>query len=403
MLWFVVAAGTVGGARELAAFPADTGSPATASVSLTEVVADSQGSARVEVALASGGQTLSAIQFDISYQTQAMVLSVAPGITLPGAGKGLWAASPQPGLERVLIVGMNQNALSDGVLATLSVEMIGGASPGVYPLGLTNALASDPRGEAVPISASGGGVVVPGTGVAAPATALVSNAASYTAGSVAPGEIVVIGGNSFAGSTPISAQIPAAGVLATSLGSTTVLFDDIPAPLLYTTVNQLSAIVPYEVSGQTQTSIQVEYQGVRSAPLTIAVAPTAPGIFTMNASGTGQGAIVNQNGTINGPGNPAARGDVVSIYGTGEGQTVPPGMDGIIVTAAELRQPLQKVTVSIGGQSADVLYAGSAGDEVAGLLQVNARIPLGIAPGAATPVTIYIGGSSQAGVTMAVQ
>jgi len=40
---------------------------------------------------------------------------------------------------------------------------------------------------------------------------------------------------------------------------------------------------------------------------------------------------------------------------------------------------------------------------VAGLLQVNARIPLGIAPSTATPVTIAIGGNSQPGVTMAVQ
>ena len=93
----------------------------------------------------------------------------------------------------------------------------------------------------------------------------------------------------------------------------------------------------------------------------------------------------------------------MSIYGTGEGKTVPPGADGIIVTAADLCYPAQTVTVSIAGQSAEVLYAGSAGDSVAGLLQVNARIPMGIAPGSAVPVAITVGGSSQAGVTMAVQ
>jgi uncharacterized protein (TIGR03437 family) len=94
---------------------------------------------------------------------------------------------------------------------------------------------------------------------------------------------------------------------------------------------------------------------------------------------------------------------VVSIYGTGEGQTIPPGIDGIVVTATDLREPQQTVTASIGGQSAEVLYAGSAGGEVAGVLQVNARIPLEILSGAAVPVTIVIGGSSQAGVTMAVR
>lgn len=389
VLWFTVATGTLASAG-------------TANISLTEVAADSQGGAVVEVALASAGQALSAIQFDVSYQSQALVFSISPIGTLAIQGKSVWTSSAQPGLERILIVGLNQNALIDGVLATLSIQVTGGASPGVYPLGLTNAIASDPTGGPVPLSTGDGGVVVTGTGVTAPAISAVANAASWATGPVAPGEIVIIAGNFLADSALIGAQT-SAGFVAASLGATTVLFDDVPAPLLYTMANQLSAIVPYEVSGQAQTSIQVEYQGVRSTPFTVAVAPTAPGIFTLNESGSGQGAIVNQDGTINGPGNPAARGDVVSIYGTGEGQTVPAGVDGIIVTAADLRQPLQTVTVSIGGQNAEVLYAGSAGDAVAGLLQVNARVPLGIAPGTAVPVTIAVAGSSQVGVTMAVQ
>jgi uncharacterized protein (TIGR03437 family) len=389
VLWFTVATGTLASAG-------------TANISLTEVAADSQGGAVVEVALASAGQALSAIQFDVSYQSQALVFSISPIGTLAIQGKSVWTSSAQPGLERILIVGLNQNALIDGVLATLSIQVTGGASPGVYPLGLTNAIASDPTGGPVPLSTGDGGVVVTGTGVTAPAISAVANAASWATGPVAPGEIVIIAGNFLADSALIGAQT-SAGFVAASLGATTVLFDDVPAPLLYTMANQLSAIVPYEVSGQAQTSIQVEYQGVRSTPFTVAVAPTAPGIFTLNESGSGQGAIVNQDGSINGPGNPAAGGDVVSIYGTGEGQTTPLGTDGIIVTAADLRQPVQTVTVSIGGQNATVLYAGSAGDEVAGLLQIDARVPLGITPSTATPVTITIGGSSQPGVTMAVQ
>ena len=389
VLWFTVATGTLASAG-------------TANISLTEVAADSQGGAVVEVALASAGQALSAIQFDVSYQSQALVFSISPIGTLAIQGKSVWTSSAQPGLERILIVGLNQNALIDGVLATLSIQVTGGASPGVYPLGLTNAIASDPTGGPVPLSTGDGGVVVTGTGVTAPAISAVANAASWATGPVAPGEIVIIAGNFMADSALIGAQT-SAGFVAASLGATTVLFDDVQAPLLYTMANQLSAIVPYEVSGQAQTSIQVEYQGVRSTPFTVAVAPTAPGIFTLNESGSGQGAIVNQDGSINGPGNPAAGGDAVSIYCTGEGQTAPLGTDGIIVTAADLRQPVQTVTVSIGGQNATVLYAGSAGDEVAGLLQIDARVPLGITPSTATPVTITIGGSSQPGVTMAVQ
>jgi len=403
LLWLAAATGVVDGEPQQAALPAATGSPGTANMSLAEVVADAQGGALVSVTLASGGQALSAIQFDITYQDQVLVFSVSPGNVLASAGKSVWTANPLPGLERILIVGTNQNVIADGALATLSVEATSGASPGVYPLGVTNAIAADPRGGPVSLSTSDGGLVIPGTGVPAPAITAVENAASYAAGPVAPGEIVVLLGSSLAESTMNGLQLTPDGLVASSLGGTTVFFNGFPAPLLYTTMSQLSAIVPYEVSGQAQASIQVEYQGVQSAPLIVAVTPTCPGIFTLSQSGTGQGAIANQDGSINGPGNPATRGGIVSIFGTGEGQTVPPGTDGLVVTAADLHQPVQTVTVSIGGQSAEVLYAGSAGDEVVGVLQVNVRVPLGIAPGTAVPVTIMIGGSSQAGVTMAVQ
>lgn len=394
VLWFSLATGSVASA-------------AAPAVSLTQAIAVAQGGASVEVGievtLASAGQTVSAIQFDISYLNQAPIVSVSLGNTLTSAAKSIWASTPEPGVERLLIVGLNQAAIADGVLATLSVEVAAGAAPGVYPLGLTNAIAADPWGGPLPLSTVDGGVVVPGAGVPAPAISAVGNAASYAIGPVAPGEIVAVAGSSLADSALATARVTSAGFIATSLGSTTVLFDGIPAPLLYTTADQLSAIVPYEVSGQSQTAIQVEYQGVRSAPFPVPVALTSPAVFTLNESGAGQGAIVNQDGSINGPNNPAARGDVVSIYGTGEGQTLPAGTDGIIVTPADLCQPVQTVTVSIGGESAEVLYAGSAGNQVAGLLQVNARIPLGIAPGTATPVTITIGESSQTGVTMAVR
>jgi uncharacterized protein (TIGR03437 family) len=402
-LGFAAATGTVCDVPGWAAVPDATVSSVTPSIAVTEVVVNALGGAAVEVSLSSGGQALSGVQCDVSYPDEALSFSVSSGASVTTAAKMIWTAVPDSGVERILATGLNQNVIADGVLATLAIQMKTGAAPGIYPLTLTNVIASDPSGAPVTLSTIDGGAVVAGTGVAAPAVGAVGNAASYTGGLVAPGEIVVIFGNSFAESTPNAMQLTATGTVANSLGGTTVFFNDVPAPLLYTSANQVSAIVPYEVDGQTQTSIQVEYQGIRSAPLIVPVAPAAPGVFTLDLSGSGQGAIVNRDGTVNGPASPAARGDIVSIYGTGEGKTVPPGADGIIVTAADLCYPAQTVTVSIAGQSAEVLYAGSAGDSVAGLLQVNARIPMGIAPGSAVPVAITVGGSSQAGVTMAVQ
>jgi uncharacterized protein (TIGR03437 family) len=94
---------------------------------------------------------------------------------------------------------------------------------------------------------------------------------------------------------------------------------------------------------------------------------------------------------------------VVSIFGTGEGQTAPPGVDGSFVATSNLRHPLFPVTVLIGGESAEALYSGSAGNQISGLLQVNVRVPASLLPGDSLAVMISIDGSTQAGVTMAVQ
>ena len=91
------------------------------------------------------------------------------------------------------------------------------------------------------------------------------------------------------------------------------------------------------------------------------------------------------------------------LYATGEGQTVPDGVDGLL-TGTTLRRPALPVSVTIGGQPAEVLYAGSAPGLVSGVLQVNARIPAGVTTGPAIPVVVTVGGaSSQAGVTLAVR
>ena len=91
------------------------------------------------------------------------------------------------------------------------------------------------------------------------------------------------------------------------------------------------------------------------------------------------------------------------LFATGEGQTDPPGVDG--QTAHEpYPKPRQKVSVTIGGQTADILYAGAAPTLVAGVLQINARVPTGITPGASVPVVVTVGtASSPLAITVAIR
>jgi uncharacterized protein (TIGR03437 family) len=132
------------------------------------------------------------------------------------------------------------------------------------------------------------------------------------------------------------------------------------------------------------------------------VAEAAPGIFTLSMGGTGQGAVLNQNGTVNGASNPERRGNVVVIYATGLGSVFPLIPTG---TAAGTASPTTlPVRVRIGGVEARVLYSGAAPGLVGGTYQVNAEIPESVTPGAAVPVVIEAGSAlSQPGVTIAVQ
>jgi uncharacterized protein (TIGR03437 family) len=248
---------------------------------------------------------------------------------------------------------------------------------------------------------------------------IIVSAASFLPTAVAPGQIITIIGSGLGPPTPAGLQLTTAGLVDTLLSAelqlttaglvdtllseTRVLFDGIPAPLLYVSSTQISAIVPYGIAIGSSTRLQIEYQGIESSALDLQVADSAPGIFTLDSSGTGPGAILNQDMTVNSSSNPADRNSVVTIYGTGEGQTNPGGIDGLI-TGDTLRSPIQPVSVTIGGQPAEFLYAGAAPGLVAGVLQVKARIPAGVAPGSAVPVIVTVGNRpSQPGVTLAVR
>lgn len=240
------------------------------------------------------------------------------------------------------------------------------------------------------------------TAAAAPAIAAVQNAASYAQGAVSPGSMVTIFGQNLAGTSPLSLELDSAGNVATILGNSLVLFDGLPAPMIFAGPSQVSAIVPMGLSAST-TRVQVEYGGQTSNTLTLPVAAATPGIFTAGGAGTGQAAALNGDFSPNSAGNPAAAGSVMILYATGAGPVTPQGLDGAIVTADNLPQPVLPLSVQVGGQPAAVLYSGGAPGEVQGMFQINIQLPAGVT-GATVPVVLAVGSaSSQAGVTVAIR
>jgi len=230
----------------------------------------------------------------------------------------------------------------------------------------------------------------------------VLNAATLAPASLSPGEIVTLIGFGFGGDTPVLARPSSAGAYGTVLAGASVLFDNVAAPLLMVQNEQINAVVPYSLYGRTSAKVQVQSGSSYSIPIEVKVADSVPGIFTVGSMGRSQAAALNGDSTPNSALNPASRGSVVVLYMTGEGQTDPQGQDGRVI-ASDLRKPLLPVGATIGGQPAEVLYAGSAPGMVSGVCQVNLRIPLNI-DAATQPVEVQIGGiPSQRGVTIEVR
>ena len=230
-------------------------------------------------------------------------------------------------------------------------------------------------------------------------TALVSSA-SYASGPVSPGNIVTIFGTNI-GPASLATGTFTGGQLATTAGGVQVTFDGTLAPVLYARSNQVGVIVPFEVAGKTQTSVQLSVDGRPAPPIQQPVSPTSPGIYTTASNGTGQASVVNQTGAINAANAPAAKGSVVAIYITGAGQLTPTSKTGALgVSTQSIAAP---VTVTIGGQPATVTYSGAAPGSVQGLYQINATVPE-TAPTGSVPLQLTVGGASaQSAVTMYVQ
>jgi uncharacterized protein (TIGR03437 family) len=174
-----------------------------------------------------------------------------------------------------------------------------------------------------------------------------------------------------------------------STSNVQVLFDGRPAPILYAQSRQINVQAPVELGGKTQTSISVMYNKATIGTISANVdAYGAPGIFRLRPGLSAQSAVINQDGTTNGPSNPASRGSVISMWGTGFGMITPPCATGGLnpASAVTLAPPLF-VWFSDGFNApptqvtAQPTYAGSAPGLLCGIVQINRVIPDWVAPG----------------------
>jgi uncharacterized protein (TIGR03437 family) len=289
----------------------------------------------------------------------------------------------------------------------LSVSPAGSTTPAILTVAANPAgLSPGPYNGQIQITASGAANNPQYLGVTltvadpTPAISSVLSGASLQTGAVAPGSIVTIKGKALGPDSGVSMQPDSKGNYGTNLAGSQVLINGVAAPMLYAQSSQVNAIVPFESNGASSIAVQATYNNMTSASSTVPMQQAAPALFTASSTGTGQGAILNQDNSVNSSGNPAHPGTIVALYGTGGGLFQTSLGDGTTAGATSLKLP---VTAQVGGADAQVVYAGSAPGLVAGGFQINVTIPPGTAAGN-VPVVVFVNGvASQPGVTVAVR
>ncbi len=216
----------------------------------------------------------------------------------------------------------------------------------------------------------------------------------FPGGAVAPGALITILGANLGPAAPQSAStFP----LPLQLGGTDVVVNgSLPCPLLYVSAQQVNCQLPADLNGdQIQLKLRTRDQDQlrESAPVSVPLAGSNFGFFTMNGNGRGPGVALNQQSGAgpqyqqNGPLATAKPGQVMLMYGTGLGATNPPVASG--QPASGLMPAVSQPQVFVGGVQAQVQYAGRA-PGYAGVDQIQFQMPPNVPPGCAVPVLLRI-------------
>ena len=201
----------------------------------------------------------------------------------------------------------------------------------------------------------------------------ITNGASFVSGLPLPGGAASVFCTNLDG---IPALLAASGApLPKELGGVSVLVDHVASPIYSISdsggMQQINFQVPFETTANIN-AVEVRKDGLSASVLGVKNFTTAPGIFTVDGV---NGAIQHASDySLVTAAAPAERGEVVIVYATGLGAVSPQVASGDATPASPLSEVSAHATVTMGGYTAEVLFAGLAPGFV-GLYQINARVP----------------------------
>lgn len=353
----------------------------------------------------SGATTSATVIFDVNYYFPA-------NTTFTGLHIHSGAAGANGGVVINTGIGSGANSVASTSGTGNLYRLVEAGPLTTGPLTATQGLLANPAGYYINLhTATNAGGAVRGQLGAAPVPPAINkggilNNASYnlTGTSVAPGSITaVFGTNLTSGATCLPTQgcnprVQGNQIVPTVAG-TSATVNGLQVPVLYATPTQIGIQIPYELAGSTA-AVVVTADGQSSAQETVAVEPIAPGVFSNSGDGRGAGAIVHLNNVLVTAQAPAARGETLTLFGTGFGAVNPFLATGTFPAALTLSTTA--ATVTVGGIPAEVVFSGVS-PCCAGLNQVNFKIPANAPTGASVPVIVSVGTKQSAPVTVNIQ
>lgn len=207
----------------------------------------------------------------------------------------------------------------------------------------------------------------------------------------APGGLIEILGNQFSPTNLATNEIP----LPTALGNSCVTINGQPLPLIFVSQGQINAQMPAQAEGSVV--VQVLTPGGTSDNFNLTVPPTSPAIFLTGVAGpvTNIPTVVrNVNNQLVTDSNPVQRGDNLTIYLTGCGQTSPAVTDGSAAPMNPLSMVVTSPVVTLGGVTLNTTFGGLTPGSV-GLCQINVSVPANVPEGLSVPLTITQGSGTQ--------
>ena len=185
---------------------------------------------------------------------------------------------------------------------------------------------------------------------------------------ISPGEFITLYGTGLAPESLATSAPTTAG-----LAGVRVFINNRLAPVSYVSGTQINALVPYGTVEATAT-ITIDNNRTMSNAIVVPVAATAPGVFSLNQNGVGEGVILHADFSVVDASNPARLGETVSIFLTGLGAVSPPVADGAAGGSNPSSTTVTQVDVIIDGHLAPVSFAGLA-PGIPGVYQLKVKIP----------------------------